>query len=329
MGAAISSLGASPPSAPNYSAITSSDMNAANYSLSNMQNQYNWAQQAYWNQLPYTQNFMNQMASYGQQAAQMQQNLYFPVQQQFVQSAMGYNTPAQQARASAAAQADVAQNFQGQRTAALQSLESFGIDPSQTRYGSLDLGTRITQAASQASAGTQARLNSEMTGLSLQQAASGMGFTQAGLQTSTGQAGVGAGLNTMTTGGNLMGTGPTWGNLGIGALGGAAQATNAGFANQLGAYNAQAALAQNTSAGIGQGIGALGGLATLAFSDRRLKEDIREVGTTRMGIPVVTFRYKGDPVTRMGVIAQDVEKKFPEAVKTINGLKGVDYRRIA
>jgi hypothetical protein len=55
-------------------------------------------------------------------------------------------------------------------------------------------------------------------------------------------------------------------------------------------------------------------------SDIRLKEDIRRVGQTDGGLPVYTYRYKGNPVVHMGVMAQEVAQSQPEALgPLING----------
>jgi hypothetical protein len=259
------------PSAPIYSptaqyaAIAQSDANIANYSSSMIPQQMAWAQQTYGNQLPYTTDFMNQMASYGRQAAGMQSNAYFPVQNQFVQSAMNFNSPAQQAQASALAQQDVANTYMGQRQAALQDLESYGIDPSQTRFGALDLGTRITQAANMASAGTQARLNSQMTGLNLEQAASNMGFQQAGLQQSAGQAGVGAGISTANLGANLLGTPQSWAGTAMNANTGVNDILSNNYRLDLAKYQQQAQTGQQGSNQAGQAVGAVAGVAAIAI----------------------------------------------------------------
>ena len=61
-------------------------------------------------------------------------------------------------------------------------------------------------------------------------------------------------------------------------------------------------------------------------SDRRLKEDITQVGTLFDGTPVYGYRYKGAPAYHIGLMAQDVEKTTPAAVVEINGYKAVDYR---
>lgn len=79
--------------------------------------------------------------------------------------------------------------------------------------------------------------------------------------------------------------------------------------------------------GMGGGMGAgLGGLLGL-MSDRRVKEDIRRVGTTDEGIPIYVYRYKGNPVWHMGVMAQEVEH-IPGAVFEVNGIKHVKYEYI-
>lgn len=87
--------------------------------------------------------------------------------------------------------------------------------------------------------------------------------------------------------------------------------------------------------GLGTGLGALigggaGGLAGL-LSDVRAKKDIRRVGKTDGGTPIYSYRYKGDdgPVM-MGVLAQDVAQRQPEAVRRRpDGLLSVLYERVA
>jgi hypothetical protein len=86
-------------------------------------------------------------------------------------------------------------------------------------------------------------------------------------------------------------------------------------------------------ANIAMGTGALSGSTTTTtgpasfFSDRRLKENIRVVGKTHDGQPIYTYKYKGDDTTHMGLMAQDVEKKHPEAVGLAGGYKTVDYEK--
>jgi hypothetical protein len=78
---------------------------------------------------------------------------------------------------------------------------------------------------------------------------------------------------------------------------------------------------------IAGGIGSLlTGYGNLTKSDRRLKEDIQQVGTLFDGTPVYGYRYKGAPAYHIGLMAQDVENTAPHAVIEINGYKAVDYR---
>ena len=78
------------------------------------------------------------------------------------------------------------------------------------------------------------------------------------------------------------------------------------------------------------------GTAAKAFmSDVRLKEDIKRVGETDGGLPIYTYRYKWEGKElpkRMGVMAQDVLKKKPEAVAAIKLGKvpylAVDYSQV-
>jgi hypothetical protein len=70
------------------------------------------------------------------------------------------------------------------------------------------------------------------------------------------------------------------------------------------------------------------GLASLfGLSDKRLKENIHQIGKTFDGQPVYRYNYKGHPETQIGLIAQEVERKHPEAVGVAGNYKTVDYGR--
>jgi len=78
---------------------------------------------------------------------------------------------------------------------------------------------------------------------------------------------------------------------------------------------------------LGQAFGTALAIGSLPFSDKRLKEDISEIGETFDGQPIYSFKYKGDDKTQIGLMAQDVEKKHPEAVGLAGGYKTVDYAK--
>lgn len=90
---------------------------------------------------------------------------------------------------------------------------------------------------------------------------------------------------------------------------------------------------------IGGGLGALGllggtgafgsqGWLSNIFSDARVKDNIQPVGMLFDGTPVHSFQYKGDPTPRIGLIAQEVEQRQPDAVTEVGGpggIKALDY----
>jgi len=130
--------------------------------------------------------------------------------------------------------------------------------------------------------------------------------------------------------------------LGVGSLfgsGGGAAATQAGLgalfpgatqtAAGLAGYAAIPELASSAAAfAPSAGKGAASFLPAI-FSDRRLKEDDRVIGNIG-DLPLHSFRYRGDPATRFGFMADEVEKVDPGAVlDTESGYKAVDYLRAA
>jgi len=91
-------------------------------------------------------------------------------------------------------------------------------------------------------------------------------------------------------------------------------------------YQQQLANWQQKQAGTQSILGGLFGLgSSFIMSDRRLKTDIKPVGKTKDGQTIYQYRYiTGGPV-QMGLMAQEVEKKNPDAVGEFGGFKAVDY----
>lgn len=86
-----------------------------------------------------------------------------------------------------------------------------------------------------------------------------------------------------------------------------------GMGSLFGNTGTQATTQTQSGGLLGQLLGT--GLSVFALgSDVRLKEDIRQVGQTNAGLPIYTYRYKGDPVHHMGVMAQDVAETQPDAL---------------
>ena len=77
------------------------------------------------------------------------------------------------------------------------------------------------------------------------------------------------------------------------------------------------------------GGGSLGGTFLSGLSDERAKMNAKKVGKTDSGHNVYTYEYKDAPgIKQMGVMAQEVEKKRPDAVHVYNRMKHVDYGKI-
>ena len=73
------------------------------------------------------------------------------------------------------------------------------------------------------------------------------------------------------------------------------------------------------------GLGTAGTTAAFKYSDIRIKENIIKVGKLDNGLPVYSYRYKAGGPQEIGLMAQDVERVNPNAVREINGIKAVNY----
>jgi hypothetical protein len=105
-------------------------------------------------------------------------------------------------------------------------------------------------------------------------------------------------------------------------------AAQMGYNAQMGDFNQKQAAQQNFN----QGLMGLGGAGIMAFSDIRMKENIKQIDWLPNGLPVYSYEYK--PKFKdiaghgqfVGVMAQEVEMVRPEAVITTSeGYKMVNY----
>jgi len=96
-------------------------------------------------------------------------------------------------------------------------------------------------------------------------------------------------------------------------------------------FNAANSNYQNQQNARSQMLGSIFGTVgtAVAMSDRRVKYDVKRVGTLANGLATYVFRYVGDKVRQFGVMAQDVLKVRPDAVGVLpNGILYVDYRKV-
>jgi hypothetical protein len=99
---------------------------------------------------------------------------------------------------------------------------------------------------------------------------------------------------------------------------------NSNYQQQFQNYQAQQ---QQQNALLG-GLFGLGAAGVYKFSDRRLKKNIKKIGKTNDGLPIYSYKYRSGGPTELGLMAQDVAKKKPEAVAvTPSGYLAVDYSK--
>lgn len=253
------------PAAPDMSANIKTANDISKTNAANAASQYQWAQ----GQVAQNQNILQQIQAptLGQQqqaagastaALQNYQQNYAPLEQQMVNTATNYASQANQNRAAATAEAGVGQAYNAQRQNAQRQLESYGVDPSQTRYAALDAGMRQQQAADQAAAANQARLTTKQQAIGLQQQALNYGAGQQAMGLNYGNQAINAGSTAGATQNNLSGTNASlagtaslgFTNAAMGANTSAVNTANSQFNNQLQSAQAKnAAVSQFTNQG--------------------------------------------------------------------------------
>ncbi len=195
------------------------------------------------------------------------ESIYQPIEDNLVKDFQNYDTPERQDLERGRAVADVNTQFDAARRNALQRLEGFGVDPSQTRNAALDLETRVAQAAATAGAADQSTRNVEDKGRALRAEALNIGrgypSNVAGSYAQSLQAGnsqVGNATNVSGTGAGLFNSANGALNTSIGGFSGGGSLLSQGFQNARGA-------AQDNSGALISGIGAAAGIAALFLAD--------------------------------------------------------------
>lgn len=263
------------PSPPDYSGLIAANQKTAEQAQKLAQDQFSWAKSVYnenkglmkLTNTSFLKTMENARIASEEDRARYKA-VYQPLESRMAADARTYDTQARRDKEVGAALANVAQAFDAQRHNAASQLESYGINPSSTRFAALDLGVRTQQAAQQAAAGTGAAKSVEDTARAMQARAVDVGRGYPGQYTASAQVGNQAaggaqgGTNqAYATGANAMGTGPQWlagSNQALANWGGA---LNNQYQGQLGQFNAN----QNASSGFGSILGIAGGIGMKAF----------------------------------------------------------------
>ena len=265
------------PAAPDYSAIAAASQEAAELQYATAQDQLAWAREQYASDYQLTEQIVGQALDINRENAaaaradrQRYQSVFQPLEDELVADARSYNSAERRALEAGRAVADVSQQFDKARMAAAERLEGYGIDPSQTRAGALDTSMRMTQAAAQAGAANQSRVNTENIGRALRGEAINIGrgypgqVAQAyGTALQAGTQAASTRLATTASGAQTMGTAPQYYGLANNSLNTWSNALTSGYNAQLAQYDREARQDQGAGSLFGMVAGA--GLRLLPF----------------------------------------------------------------
>jgi hypothetical protein len=268
-----------------------------------------------------------------------------PLREKLYAEALEAGGDADLAKQSALAIGDVKSQFGMQADQTSRQMKAYGIDPTSGKFQGQARTAGIMEAATSAAAATKAREAATQLGWAKRMDAAALAQGQFGNQASStglalqagGQA-LGAGQTTI---GNYGALGSSMNQANMGAMSGWGQVGQLGvqkYNADVNAYSAQQQAAGASSAGLGSGLGALAGAGIkayasnpAAFSDIRMKENVKHEGKTPAGTNIYSFEYKSEFKNvagygrYIGVMAHEV----PEAAfEHESGYKMVDYSKV-
>lgn len=237
------------------------------------------------------------------------------LQDRMVSQANEFNEPGRMEEMASQANADVDAAFSNVRGQSQRAMARRGINLSSGRAAALDQSLNIDQAMAKANAANRVRAAARQEGYALTDRANNAlaGYATQASGLTGAAAGFGASGLSLTNGA-LAGMNSGWSavNSGAGQLG---QNATGMFNSQMNAWVA-GQNAKSEASGALTGALVQGGAMMFAASDRRLKRDIKRVGTDDVtGLGIYEFRYVGDsPKRYRGVMADEVIRIAPDAV---------------
>lgn len=329
-------MGKSSPPPPDYTPLAEASAEAARIQAGLGREQLAFAREQYDRTAPMLERIANQqMSAQDEQMAQArdyynyQQDTYRPLERGLVADAQRFNTEAYRNDLASKAAADAGVAFGQNQAMNRRAMAAMGANPNSGRFAGMQQASGLAQAANRANVMTGARTQADQMGYARKLDAAGLGRGLAGASAAAyggaTNAGSQAGINAQSAGSNYMlGMGQ-----GAGTIAQGQQMQIGGLGNIL---NTQADMYMNSANANAQMMGAVlgAGAAVYQGSDERIKENIEEVGVDqRTALTLYEFNYKegfGDPNIRYrGVMAQEVELSYPDAVGEYNGYKTVHY----
>jgi hypothetical protein len=257
---------------------------------------------------------------------------YRPVERGLAAEAQRFDTDAYRNELASKAAADVGRAFTATQGAQQRAMAGMGVNPNSGRFASTQSQANLGLAAQRAAAMTGTRQQAQQMGYARKLDVAGLGRGLPGASTAAYGGATNAGnaaANSYMMPGNQFNQGFGSGASMIGQGLGQQIQGQSQILNTQGQLYGQSMNNQNEIFGSLLGAGARAGTAYLmAGSDIRIKENIERVGTHfRTQLPIYEFNYTHIPDKRFrGVMAQDVEKVFPDAVETMHdGIKVVNY----
>ena len=275
---------------------------------------------------------MNQNQAQGADYYKYLQDTYRPVEQGLVNDATNFSTRGAQEGFARKAASDLERSQANELRQGERAMAAMGVNPNSGRFAGMNRSAGLMNAAARAGATTNARMQADNLGWAKRMDAAGLGRNLS--NASAGAYGLATNAANSATNsqmglGNQLLTGM---NQGSATIGSGQQMQLQGLSSILGSQsNIYAADLANSGGGLGAVLGLAGqlGSAAIMSSDRRLKEDIEPVGVDQAtGLNLYEFTYKDDPEQRRfrGVMADEVESKFPDAVVYDDlGFASVDY----
>jgi hypothetical protein len=319
------------PPPPDYTPIANASAASASLAYKQSKEQLRWAKIQYSRDSKITNKVVN---AFMKRQNQLDRNaivdrrrwerVFKPVEDQLVRDAKSYNTAARREAEAGRAAGAVSNEFANARAAAQDRLESFGIDPSQTRAGALDISMRTQEAAARAGAADTARRAVEDRGMALRTEAINLGrgypgvINQSyGLAGNQGSGAVGSRAQTTQVGAGTMGTGTQWSGVGNQALGTWGNALTAGYNAQMQQYNAN----QQASSGWGSALGLVGGIGMKLLTGGLMAEGGKVVdpdAPPEAAVPTAEMPHDGWRVTSdMSPSRGAVEDDVPATVEGV------------
>lgn len=267
-------MGGKAPDAPDLTPLAGASAEVAKMNLDWAREQQKWAQeqdamnrQTLGRVLDVQLPIMQQQFDNAQKDRTRYEQTFQPLENNLISEFQSFDSPERRDMERGRAMSDVTQQFDAARRNALQRLESYGVDPSQTRNAALDLGTRVQQAAATAGAATAADRNVENTGRALRAEAINIGkglpsnvAASYGQSLAAGNSGVGNANATTQTGVGALSSSLQGLQGAQGGYGQSANILSQGYNNQLAQWNANSGMVSGI-------LGAAGSAAGMMLAD--------------------------------------------------------------